>query len=278
MTLSERRYYQIAIGLSILLHAALLLITLPQGIFGPGSQVEMISAGIVELTPELTPAKPVVNREPDRPAVVAGQTTKDTAVKPVAKIAPKRRTVKTPEKKVSEKKAPEKVISDTKKKPQEKLVDKPEEVPEKNIAASTDSATGKPTEEAGPNKSNDKDKAAKPDESGGKSPAPKMLGSGESLIASGWETELDYPKNAQNEGKEGDVRFRVLVAADGSLEKIEPLQLSGDPRLDNAAFRHIRRNYKFKPYEEKYYIEMVIIFRIADEAPIVKTLHSQTRL
>jgi TonB family protein len=278
MTLSERRYYQIAIGVSILLHAVLLLITLPQGLFGPGSQVEMISAGMVELTPEMVPTKPVINRKPDRPAVVASQTTKDTSVKPVAKIAPKRKTVQAQEKKVAEKKAPEKVISDLKKKPQEKLVNKPEEVPEKNVAGATDSGTGKPTEEAGANKSNGKDQAAKPDQSGGKPATPQMLGTGESMIAFGLETDFYYPKNARNEGKEGDVRFRVLVAADGSLEKIEPLQLSGDPRLDNAAFGYIRRNYQFKTCQEKYYIEMVVIFRIANEAPIVKTLHSQTRL
>ncbi|HBF38912.1 MAG TPA: hypothetical protein DDW50_16530, partial [Firmicutes bacterium] len=71
-----------------------------------------------------------------------------------------------------------------------------------------------------------------------------------------------YPKNAMNEGKEGNVALRILVNADGSLGNIEPRQLSGDLRLDNAAIYAIKRTWKFKPTTQSYHIDLVFSFNI----------------
>ncbi len=69
-----------------------------------------------------------------------------------------------------------------------------------------------------------------------------------------------YPKNALNEGKEGKVRVRILVHANGALEKIQLLDSSGDARLDNIVLNQIRRNWKFAPTSVDYFIDLGFIF------------------
>lgn len=86
-----------------------------------------------------------------------------------------------------------------------------------------------------------------------------------------------YPKNALNEGKEGDVILRVLVFANGTIEGIELRQSSGDSRLDKSAQDYIRKEWHFNSNDHPYYVDVQIIFRM--QAPMVeyRLLGSRTR-
>jgi TonB family protein len=104
---------------------------------------------------------------------------------------------------------------------------------------------------------------------------PMGFGSGEGMV-----TVLGplppYPKNAMNEGKEGEVTVRVLVMADGSLEQVIITKTSGDSRLDKAADSAIRRTWKFKPVTKDYYIDLVFSFSIRSGVTL-KFLNSENR-
>lgn len=56
----------------------------------------------------------------------------------------------------------------------------------------------------------------------------------------------DYPREALNRGIGGIVRVRAVVAADGSVERMEVAESSGNRHLDRAAMDAVRR-WKFKP-------------------------------
>jgi TonB family protein len=104
---------------------------------------------------------------------------------------------------------------------------------------------------------------------------PFGFGSGEGMV-----TVLgplpSYPKNAMNEGKEGDVALKILVNADGSLEGAAVTKSSGDPRLDNATTSAIKRTWKFKPVATNYYIDLIFSFRI-DAGITLKFVNSESR-
>jgi TonB family protein len=89
---------------------------------------------------------------------------------------------------------------------------------------------------------------------------------------------LVYPHKALEEGKEGDVRLRVVLDSNGHIEKLVIIKSAGDPLLDKAALNFVRRCYQFKPYEEKYQVDLVISFRISNDAPVNKSLNAETRL
>jgi TonB family protein len=295
MTLSERRYYIIAIGLSVLLHVALLLIALPQAIgFGNGSgnQLETISAGLMDFNPGVSnsdsdsaaPAgganeaveEALTQAVPEQPVTVAPKEQPKPKVKAeIPKEVPREKTVHEPEIVHQEKMKQPKKTEQPKIEP--KLQPKPENV--KTVKSNN------PVTDA---KQALKDKDGKPggigvgngtgSGNGGKGGGgPRSLGSGENMVASGLEVQFYYPKNARNENKEGDVRLRALFTAAGNLEKVELLQSAGDLRLDNAASNYVKRSLKFKPCPEKYYVDILIMFRIENEAPLLKWLDAKTR-
>jgi protein TonB len=85
-----------------------------------------------------------------------------------------------------------------------------------------------------------------------------------------------YPKNAMNEGVEGEVKVRVFVDVGGGLEKADLLETSGDFRLDKVTVSSLERGWKFKPETEKYYIDLVFSFRIKTGISIL-FVNSETR-
>jgi protein TonB len=312
MTLSERRYYRIATGLSIMLHTALLLCALPKlGWFGPFNQIEMISAGIVEINPGAPAKAPDVVSSKRLPTVAAAPKTDEKIIaskpKKISPVEPKKQPPKEAGVKKNKVTAKEKVTKKQPVKPVEKLPDqkqvkpkeqppqqpvaKPKETPKKQLdqnvkesarpdpkttlKTASDPAkqkTGKADTQNAP-----KDENGKPEASGGKTPVVQKLGSGKNLIASGLDVPFYYPKNARNEEIEGDVQLKLLLGTDGALEEIYLVKSAGDARLDRAAQNYIRRNYKYQPHEEKYYIDLIVSFKISNEAPNIKFLNAETR-
>lgn len=57
-----------------------------------------------------------------------------------------------------------------------------------------------------------------------------------------------YPREALDAGREGVVRLRVRVAADGTVDSLSVEISSGDNSLDNAALNAVR-DWRFKPAE-----------------------------
>ncbi len=88
---------------------------------------------------------------------------------------------------------------------------------------------------------------------------PISLGDGVGMVL-GFGEKPSYPKNAENEGVEGEVLVRVLITKDGAIESTEFIKRSGDSRLDNAAFDSLNRKWTFKPNTEDYYIEIKFTF------------------
>ncbi|NLW47708.1 MAG: TonB family protein [Firmicutes bacterium] len=105
--------------------------------------------------------------------------------------------------------------------------------------------------------------------------SPIGLGDGSGMVI-GFGRPPYYPKNAENEGSEGQVLVRVFVKKDGSLEKTEIKEKSGDLRLDNAAVNSLKREWIFKPNTEDYYIDILFSFSM-DSRPGYKLIDSATR-
>ncbi len=103
---------------------------------------------------------------------------------------------------------------------------------------------------------------------------PISLGDGSGMVL-GFGQKPSYPKNADNEGVEGEVLIRVLLRKDGTIEKVEFKKRSGDSRLDNAAKDSLTREWLFRPNTEDYFIE--ILFSFIDHEPDYKLINSATR-
>ena len=95
---------------------------------------------------------------------------------------------------------------------------------------------------------------------GGASGAPEQLGTGEGMLAGAGKPPF-YPKNAMNEGVEGEVNIRISVATDGKVTETRLLKSSGDPRLDKAALNSLLK-WQFKPHQRDYYVELGFSFNI----------------
>lgn len=106
-------------------------------------------------------------------------------------------------------------------------------------------------------KNGEPNRPPKPIESPAKGPI--SLGDGAGMVI-GFGRKPSYPKNAVNEGVEGEVLVRVLISKDGVIESTEFIKPSGDSRLDNAAANSLQREWTFKPNTEAYYIEMMFTF------------------
>jgi protein TonB len=104
---------------------------------------------------------------------------------------------------------------------------------------------------------------------------PIRLGNGEKQVAV-LGAMPPYPKNALNEGAEGDVALRILVRANGQLERIALLKSGGDERLNRVAVRAVEQNWQFKPGSEPYLIELTFVFRV-DSGVGVKFIKAETR-
>lgn len=104
---------------------------------------------------------------------------------------------------------------------------------------------------------------------------PISLGTGVGMVI-GLGQAPTYPKNAENEGVEGEVLVRVLVKMDGALEQGVLKKPSGDYRLDNAAVKSVYKDWVFKPNTEDYYIDIMFYF-VKNSSPNYKLVNSATR-
>lgn len=283
MTLSERRYYRIAVLLSIIFHGALFLIhfTLPRGLGGQSTGLETMAPSMLDLGP----GSP--NTDPTRSETGEYGAAKPAPVQEVVTVDPEPKPQVKPEK--VEPKAAKPVQEEVK-------IDKPKEVAKKEKPQTDpvpEHTTVNPVKEkpANPGKvavTNNNESGSNGEGSkatgvqGGKGdkvpPAAKNFGSGDLMIASGMDTLINYPKNALNEGKEGDVTIRAFVDANGNIEKVDLVTQSGDPRLDNAAKNHIGGRLKFKAVKERYFVDFLVRFQVDAEVPLVKCLRSESRL
>jgi TonB family protein len=304
MTLNERRSYRIAVALSFLFHLAILFIAIPYSdLTAQNNDLETMSPEMLDLLPGSTNPQPALvessKNMPDRPAPPKPKqeqvTVRPQPQKQPGKVKhevelkvekPKQKPVKPKEKPKQEpvkpKEEPKQEPVKPKEKPKQEPV-KPKEEPKQEPVKPKDEPKQKATtpdqpDAAAQTASNSKpikDDGVKPGEAG-KPPAAKKFGSGDKMVSGGTDAPFYYPKDAMNEGKEGNVKLRINIAPDGSLESIDIIEKSGDYHLDNAAYRYISRYWKFKANNEKYFIELLVIFKL-DAAPDIRFLRSETR-
>jgi TonB family protein len=329
MTINERRFYRIAVFLSILFHLAILFITIPfPDLRAQNNDLETISPDMLNMLPGSTNAQPALVESfqnwPDRPAlpkpkeeqiVVRPQPQKQShqsqtkpeverkvekpkeepkkePIKPKEEpkkepIKPKEEPKKEPIKPKEEpKKEPIKPKEEPKKEPikpkeePKKEPIKPKEEPKKEPVKPKEEPKQEPEKEpvkpvAKPSAATKTAPGSKPDEVG-KPPAARNLGSGDKMVSGGTNVPLWTPKDANNEDKEGNVKLRIFIDAAGGVESIKPLELSGDSRLDDGAIRYIQRYWKFKAIKERYYVDILISFKV-DAQAVIQFLQSETR-
>ena len=75
----------------------------------------------------------------------------------------------------------------------------------------------------------------------------------------------NFPEEALRKGIAGDLRLSVLLKPNGSIEKVEILQSSGYPVLDNAAIQIVQSASPFEPFPQE-------IRKEADFMEIIRTL------
>jgi TonB family protein len=112
------------------------------------------------------------------------------------------------------------------------------------------------------------------DKGGSAEGQPMGFGSGEGMV-SRLGPPPPYPKNAMNEGKEGEVAVRVLVLANGSLDKVVLLHSSGDSRLDKITITSITQGWQFKPVTKDYFIDLIFVFDL-QSGVTVKFIKAET--
>jgi TonB family protein len=236
MNLSERGNYMIAALMSLTLHCLLLFLFLPGYWSAKPAGLETYPVGLVEIaagSPDGSNGMMVSLPEGTEPAPPAA------IHNPGGEQPDKGKTVVKPN--VNPKPPPEDAIV----------------LPKKEGLAIADDPNKKPTQAV--TKTGGKEGPGGNGTSGtGK---PLGFGSGEGMV-----TVLGplppYPKNAMNEGKEGEVTVRILVKADGGLEQINLIKSSGDLRLDKVTVSTIERTWKFKPVTKDYYIDLLFNFNI----------------
>lgn len=62
---------------------------------------------------------------------------------------------------------------------------------------------------------------------------------------------LNYPEEARRQGLYGNLRMRVLINRDGSLQEVRVLQSSGHKVLDQAALNIVRLSAPFAPFSNE---------------------------
>jgi protein TonB len=73
------------------------------------------------------------------------------------------------------------------------------------------------------------------------------MGDGEAHAEYGADPAPLYPASARRENEQGEVTLRVLVAADGSVERVEISQSSGFEGLDDSALETVSHKWRFEP-------------------------------
>jgi TonB family protein len=285
MTINERRFYRIAVFLSILFHLAILFITIPfPDLRAQNNDLETISPDMLNMLPGSTNAQPALVESfqnwPDRPALPKPKEEQIVVRPQPQKQSHQSQTKPEVERKVEKpKEEPKKEPIKPKEEPKKEPI-KPKEEPKKEPVKPKEEPKQEPEKEpvkpvAKPSAATKTAPGSKPDEVG-KPPAARNLGSGDKMVSGGTNVPLWTPKDANNEDKEGNVKLRIFIDAAGGVESIKPLELSGDSRLDDGAIRYIQRCWKFKAIKERYYVDILISFKV-DAQAVIQFLQSETR-
>ncbi|MGI5852891.1 MAG: TonB family protein [Bacillota bacterium] len=243
----------ISIGISLILHLALfLLISLPGGGLSAGGGLEVIEVGFVELGPGTfnSRASQQANTDTFHDEPPANDS---TPVKPAqqfkpqddetAKVLPKDNAVKQP---IPETPVEEKVPAGSTK----------ESAPKEDDGTDSGNNGGNPTETASGSPGSGAD-TGDTSASGGGGGKGRGLGSGEGFVVS---HPVTYPKNAQNEGSEGEVVAEVRLTPNGGIEVVL-LSASGDQRLDSYALRALKEAWQYAHPAFSVKIRIALIFR-----------------
>jgi len=252
---SERNNYLLAVTISLLFHLLLCLVTLAPGFwFNNYPGMETVAAEMVELTSQ--------GSQPAKTAEISA---------PVVKVEAKETKTAVPKKSNPQPVAERKINLESKKQPV-KEEPKPETLkqvvaptqpvspPKRESAESNDSVSQKPVTAAADGATKETPDNSGNNGSGNAPPAGRSLGDGSGMVLQ-MDQKFNYPKNPQNEGKEGEVYLKLLIRADGSLESAAVTKKSGDPRLDRAAENYVKQ-WKFKANDSSYLIELVFKFNL----------------
>lgn len=290
---TDRRNYRIAILVSLIFHGSLILVCLPAFFSPKPVPVDTLPVGMVEIAPgsgksggELQAAGNSEVKQASQSQPVKNDTTQKTTktdtVKTITAKKPDEKSTSTRD--LSNKKTDsdkENSIAATKgdKQPvQQQPKDSKESKDSKDSGGTSGSNNGAGGTASGGSGGTGGENAGNGNGSGagnGNGSGPVGLGTGEGKV-SRMGPVPPYPKNAMNEGKEGEVGVRILVRADGSLEQVNVQKSSGDDRLDRAAVVNIEKNWKFAPETKDYYIDLIFAFSIQNGVSI-KFVNSQTR-
>jgi TonB family protein len=241
MNFNERKNYMIALLLSLAFHLLLLLLFMAGYLAPKPAKIETFPVGMVEIAAGSPDGggQGMMGSLPEKAVTVP------SVKNPADNDQSKGKTVTKP--KVTSKALPEEAIVVRKKEEKVTTDDHPGKKPNPGGLPATASGGTGGTGNSGSDK-------------------PFGFGSGEGMV-----TVLgpppSYPKNAMNEGKEGNVVVRILVKADGGLENVFAKETSGDLRLDNAVTFKIRQTWKFKPVSMNYYIDLEYSFKDSEVSP-----------
>lgn len=253
MTSIERHNYQIAVIVSLVFHGMLLLaffLLEPKPVALDSYPVGMVEVG---RDPDNLPPRPdaITGVSQDSPKNTGNGNPKSDSSKPG--------TMKHSSEKPLQQQKTNEGITGEKPRTGDPMEDKP------TIEPKTETSQIKPGE---PGNNSNETKTPPVEE-------PISFGSGEAMVAR-LGTLPPYPKNAMNEGKEGEVTVRILVQSSGNLDKVLLLHSSGDSRLDNTTINSITRNWLFKPAAKDYLIDLVFGFNLKSGVT-VKFIRSETR-
>jgi TonB family protein len=249
MIKNERRDYQIAILGSLIFHLLIFLLYFPNGLLRQEMNLKTYPVGMVNLSkgpgalePETQIQTQVIAKNPPQPVV---------------------------------KPQDQPIRQEPLKDPQTPKTNLPDSISTADGPA-TDAphSTGKPITPI-PGETSGGTTAQAGEGSGpGDSSQPRDLGDGNGKVFQ-MGSLPPYPKNALNEGVQGEVGLRVLVFGNGQIEKIELRNSSGDSRLDNAAQRAVK-NWRFQPESDAYYIDIVFAFDLKNGVSI-RFIKAETR-
>jgi len=274
----------LAILISLALHAAFLLIYIPQKLLDKPVEIDTFAVGVVEMPFGKAVGGPQALIAAVSPAGLKDKTLPKTSVpasgKPNAALT---KPSQTSEGTGKEKPADPLVVSPdpNQSKPSKSALpqagDNDQPVSAEKDGNGAKNGDGKGTgDSSGPGKGN-----GGPGGPGGPGTEPFVatgLGTGEQM-SSGSGGGFPYPKNLLNEGKEGDVEVKLLIKADGSMEGYEVVHSSGDSRLVKSVKSYIERQLGklWKPYNQNYYVIILFTFRASSGNVKITLEKSETR-
>jgi len=213
-------------AISLILHVALLLlVSVPGGGLSAGSGLEVIEVGFVELGPATSDGRA-------QQAAAAAQFIIEDPVQ------------EQPELPQQNEQPPQKESTPVKQAQLPQISETVKALPKDNTPGSSgsdDSAAGNNGTSQGVQGSN----------------KGQELGSGEGFVLS---RPVTYPKNAQNEGSEGEVLAEVRLTPEGEIQVVL-LSTSGDQRLDSYSLRALKEAWQYTRPAFPVKIRVALIFR-----------------